>query len=331
MADENKIPFKGLVISGGGTRGMVALGVLQYHHTITGRLKHSALEHVAGTSIGSVIALLTVCGYTPLEIFKRSSKLLSNRELFLPKVRGPGALLSMFNDLGVLSLKRFSERINRLVIKKLEISYSPTFLELYEMTGIHFSVCVSDVTNMREVRMDYTTHPKLGVTRAVEMSCAIPIIFQRVMYKGRFMADGGLTNNFPWQYIPPGLGPCLGVLIADSLQGYSGEGVEKPMAYLYNCIVLPTAQLTRLQRENIPTNIVVVRPQWRLGASLVNLLIEEKTMKKMFEVGVLSAYSEDVSVKLMVHGLTDVFNEHYKRVQKLEESIQTDIWRWKPV
>ena len=60
--------FTRLVLSGGETKGLAQLGALHYFWE-NGQLDHQSITHYAGASVGSLISLLLVCGYTPFEIW----------------------------------------------------------------------------------------------------------------------------------------------------------------------------------------------------------------------------------------------------------------------
>jgi predicted acylesterase/phospholipase RssA len=64
--------FKGLCISSGGMKGLYYLGVLDYYYE---KKLLDNVKYYAGTSIGSLICLLLIIGYTPKEIFQNILKL----------------------------------------------------------------------------------------------------------------------------------------------------------------------------------------------------------------------------------------------------------------
>ena len=308
--------FDSIVISGGGSRGIVALGILYYHHCITERLKMANIKHIAGTSIGSAISLLLVCGYSPRGIYNKMKMLLANGTLFMGDATKTGALsglLNVYTNEGLLSLDRFGSQLETLVLEKLKVKVVPTMKELYELSGIHLSICVSNVTLMKELRIDHITEPNLSVAEAVKMSCAVPIVFQKMSYKGNCVADGGLVNNFPWRYVPE-KGNILGVLISDafttkeatSMREYDNND-EKPdafLTYIYNVMLLPMASLARLQRMNAYTspNMEIIRAIWN-RVHMLRFSLTEQEMKDMFDHGVKTAYIATITVKLFIEGI----------------------------
>ena len=69
--------------------------------------------------------------------------------------------------------------------------------QYYELTEIHISIFTVSVNNVECVEISHKTHPDMEVIRALSMSCAIPVIFKPVLYKGHYYCDGGIINNFP--------------------------------------------------------------------------------------------------------------------------------------
>ena len=60
--------FTKLVLSGGGPRGLAIIGALHYAHE---KNMLNNINEYYGTSIGSVISLLLLIGYTPVEAFQQ--------------------------------------------------------------------------------------------------------------------------------------------------------------------------------------------------------------------------------------------------------------------
>lgn len=271
------------------------------------------VKNIAGTSIGSAISTLLTCGYSPRGIYNKMKKLLATGTLFMGDRKESSALsglLSVYTNEGLLSLDRFGEQIESMVLEKLKLKKVPTLKELYKITDIHLSICVSNVTLMKEMRVDHLTDPDLSIVEAVKMSCAVPIVFQKMCYKGYCVADGGLVNNFPWKYIPKG-SKALGVLISDSfaketttsLREYdSGETVPDAfLTYIYNVMLLPMATLAKVQRTAayVSPNIEIVRAVWN-RVHMLRLTLTSQEMEDMFNHGINTAYISTITVKLYI-------------------------------
>ena len=117
--------IKIVCFGGGGIKG-ISLGGLNYvlH-------KHGVLKNVkvfAGVSIGAILALLNVCGYTPIEIIK----LCVNEDInqFVGDVRISNLLEEKYLSSGV----KIKEYLGKLLNTK-GFSKEITARELYDKTG----------------------------------------------------------------------------------------------------------------------------------------------------------------------------------------------------
>lgn len=177
--------FDTLTLSGGGSKGMIQLGVL-HHAWELGLLKDVTIY--SGTSIGSVICLLLSIGYTPLDIFQESlnDTTLSNQIINIKR---------LFSERGLITLDPFMAKISTLVRKKL--GFIPTLAEFQNKTGKSIYISVTNTETDEAEYICSSTHGDLNIIDAVTMSCSIPIIFPPKLYKGVYYVDGALTDNLP--------------------------------------------------------------------------------------------------------------------------------------
>lgn len=155
----------GLVLSGGGARGIAHAGVLQALDELNVKV-----NLISGTSSGAIIGVLYASGVQPSEMIP----IVKNSKLF--DVSGISLDLR-----GLLKTNVF-----RKILKK-HVN-ATTFEEL----AIPVLVTVTDFTNGKAVIFD-----KGPFTEAVIASCSIPLIFSPVTIDGNTMVDGGLADNFP--------------------------------------------------------------------------------------------------------------------------------------
>lgn len=195
-----------LVLSGGGNKGSLHLGALHYNYK-NGYCKD--IKIFIGTSIGSVISLLLVCGYTPIEIFT-SIYNLDTTTLF------PMTALSLsIENIGMFDIEPFIDIVSSMVVAK--IGHAPTFLELYNKTRLSLIVSVVNLTRRHCEYWSHLTTPDVSCIDAVRFSCSIPLVFHRqkpvdivemglstscyyrdtVVDDNIYYVDGGILNNFP--------------------------------------------------------------------------------------------------------------------------------------
>ena len=155
----------GLVLSGGGARGVAHIGVLKALDEMG-----VTFSIMSGTSAGSIVAALYAYGYTPDEIFELT-KNLSIYKSVSPAWTWAG-LLKMD---GLESLLRKSIPENNFSALKIPL--------------------VVAATEIRKGVIHYFTEGEL--IPAIISSCSIPAIFNPVSFNGGLYVDGGLCDNLP--------------------------------------------------------------------------------------------------------------------------------------
>lgn len=161
----------GLVLSGGGARGIAHLGVTKalYEYGANPTI-------ISGTSSGALAGSLLAYGYTPEEALKL---FLSNRLLrkVRPGFRGPGLF-----------------RMDGIATILLEFLPENTF----EALKIPFVVNATDINTGEAL---YFTKGEL--IPPLLASCCIPGIFKPYLFQGRSLVDGGVLDNFPVTPVEP--------------------------------------------------------------------------------------------------------------------------------
>ena len=283
--------YDGIVLSGGGSKGMIILGALNYLVEVD-KLDMKNVTHVAGTSIGSAIGLLLICGYAPMEIY---SKLLYIEDLLGVKSQN---FANIFAKMGMLTMDTYKEVLTTLVIDK--IGHVPTLKELYETTNIHFHITVANITNMIGECYSWENYPDVSVVDAVSYSSAVPFIFEKQISKnGDVVMDGGLVNNYPWNLINNKCRNILGIVLPGLDES---KNLESIMGYMYRIVMLPISELTQQKCRNCPQNVDSIEINIQNIPSIqFNLTIKDKEM--MFLEGNKYAKEHCSRVKLHIIGL----------------------------
>jgi len=192
-----KKPKIGLVLSGGGAKGLAHIGVLKVIDSLGIKI-----DYIGGTSMGAIVGGLYASGYTGKQldsIFKtldmndlvqdnipRKSKLLVNKRnddvyaLTLPfknfKLETPNAFSKGLYNFNFLSQVTYHVR-NTRDFKKLPIP---------------FFCMTTDIETGEQVLLDKGILPQ-----ALVASGSIPSLFYPIEIDGRLLVDGGVTNNYP--------------------------------------------------------------------------------------------------------------------------------------
>ncbi|HNJ64543.1 MAG TPA: patatin-like phospholipase family protein [Turneriella sp.] len=189
---------QGIAFGGGGARALCEIGVLS-------ELERHQIEfdHVAGTSMGSIIATFYAMGLNARQMSERFRE-------FLPSDKGllryNLPFVSFFRDRSV-------NRILRRLFGRLRIEDLPKPL----------TIIAADLISGQEIRMQ-----KGLVWRAVRASMSLPVIFAPVRYHGHYLVDGGAINNVPGNVLrEQGVQSVLGInctpLADDSVTRYLDE------------------------------------------------------------------------------------------------------------
>lgn len=174
-----------LVFAGGGMRCLAYLGALHYLYE-SGTLRN--VHSYAGTSAGSIVALLTACGYTPRELVEVA------KTFNYDKLKSID-LFSIASTYGIESFVQIQRFIQKLIKAKTGVG-TMTFKELHTVTGNKLyinAVCVN--TNSTEIFSTDTT-PDMSIVTAMRLSLTLPFIISANTYNGKIYTDGGIKCNF---------------------------------------------------------------------------------------------------------------------------------------
>lgn len=192
----------GLVLSGGGARGLAHIGVIK-------ALEESniPIDYIAGTSAGAIIGSLYCLGYSPEEMdsliqtqdfFNWATGVIDeeNTYYFRKGEDNPSWINLKFSIDSTLQTRLPTHLVN-------SIPYDYALMELTAainaQTGYNFDTlfvpfrCVaSDISTKESVIF------KDGILAdAVRASSAFPFYFRALLKDGKLLYDGGMYNNFP--------------------------------------------------------------------------------------------------------------------------------------
>lgn len=215
----------GLVLSGGGAKGLAHIGALKTIDSLGVKI-----DYVAGTSMGAIVGSLYAAGYSGKQldsIFKdldfeklisddipRASKTFYEREnsekyaITLPikkmKIQLPSALSRGQNVYNLFS--------------KLMLHVSA--INNFEDLPIPFFCIATDIETGEKVMLD-----KGSLPQAIAASGALPTLFQPVTIDGKILTDGGVVDNYPVEDLrAKGMDVIIGVDVQDDLMSKEDLG-----------------------------------------------------------------------------------------------------------
>lgn len=183
-----KMKKKGLVLSGGGIRGMAHIGLIKALHE-----RGLVIDEVAGTSVGALVGALYANG-TPIDDMLQFFK---DTPLFQYNY-------FTFNKAGLIDTERYFK-----VFKE----YFPK--DSFEALNKKLFVVATDLLNGKEV-----VFHSGALIHTLLASAALTPVFSPVEIGGVLYADGGIMNNFPKEYIDANCDMVIGsnVTIAGRLE-----------------------------------------------------------------------------------------------------------------
>ncbi|WP_124979415.1 patatin-like phospholipase family protein [Nonlabens xiamenensis] len=212
-------PKIGLVLSGGGAKGLAHIGALKVIDSLG-----IEVDYVAGTSMGAIVGSLYASGYTGQQldsIFQTinfdniiSDDIPRKAKTFYERRENERYAVTLpFKDFSVQLPSSLSkgQNIYNLLSRLLSNVKS---IDNFENLPIPFFCIATDVTTGEEVVLDSGYLP-----RAVNASGALPSLFAPVEIDGRLLIDGGVTDNYPVEKLrAKGMDIIIGVDVQDDLR-----------------------------------------------------------------------------------------------------------------
>ncbi len=206
----------GLVLSGGGAKGIAHIGVIQ-------ALEENGIpiDYIAGTSMGAIVGGLYSCGYSPQEMMdlicsaefanwstgKINEKLTyyfskdnpTPAMLKVPLSRGDSTLVS-----SILPSSLISPLPMNFAVMELFSTYSAQCNGNFDNLFVPYRCVASDVVNKRKM---VCSRGDLG--EAIRASMTFPVVFQPIKMDGMYVYDGGIYDNFPVDVMRTDFAPSI--------------------------------------------------------------------------------------------------------------------------
>jgi len=209
----------GLVLSGGGAKGLAHIGALKIIEEAGIRI-----DYIGGTSMGAVIGALYAAGYSASqldsifmetnfntliqdEIPRRSKTFYEKQESEKYALVLPFENFKVGFPSGFSKGQNFYNLLSRLTSPVSDISD-------FSKLPIPFFCVATNVENGKEVILDHGYLPQ-----AVVASGALPSLFRPVIIDNKVLIDGGVVNNYPVDEVrAKGMDIIIGVDVQDSLK-----------------------------------------------------------------------------------------------------------------
>ncbi|WP_452230350.1 MULTISPECIES: patatin-like phospholipase family protein [unclassified Lacinutrix] len=208
----------GLVLSGGGAKGLAHIGTLKVIDSLGIRI-----DYVAGTSMGAIIGSLYASGYSGIEIdsiFKGvnfddiiSDNLPRKAKTFYERDNSEKYAITLpFKKFKVKLPRALSRGQNTLsLLTKLTLHVSD--IDDFSKLPIPFFCVATNIENGEAVYLESGSLPQ-----SILASGAFPSLFQPVRIDDKVLIDGGVVNNYPIDELKAkGVDIIIGVDVQDDL------------------------------------------------------------------------------------------------------------------
>ena len=241
-------PRIGLVLSGGGAKGLAHIGILK-------SMEEAGItpDIITGTSMGSIIGGLYSIGYSADEIkeFALSADwdlLLSNKTLLDEVVYEEKDYYGRYlYEIGIRGIK--PELPKGLIEgQKLSNLLSSLTWPVHDITDfsrlpIPFACVAADIETGLKVILN-----KGSLARSLRASMAIPSVFTPVEIDGKYLVDGGMVHNFPVEEnLEMGADYIIGVFVGNQL--LTRDEMNSPLSVLTQSAFIHSSFDTRVQKE----------------------------------------------------------------------------------
>ncbi|HMR39949.1 MAG TPA: patatin-like phospholipase family protein [Ignavibacteria bacterium] len=279
----------GLVLSGGGARGLAQMGVINVLEKNGIRI-----DMVVGTSIGALIGGLYSSGYKMDELEGILKKLNWEKALSLTnkyqrtslypdqrKVQDRSLLVLPLDGIKPILLPSsfsnglyLSEKINSYILNS---RYHPKndFSDL----KIPFSAVATNLDNGKRVILS-----KGNLSESIKASLTFPLLYTPIKIDGQNLVDGGLSANIP-NDIAKDLGADLTIVVNSTSNLRSNEELDDPLNTADQILSIAMSRLNNLQLKE---SDIIITPDIKNYSSLdytkLNYLIEkgeEEAMKNI--------------------------------------------------
>jgi NTE family protein len=192
----------GLVLSGGGARGIAHIGVIKALEE-----NHIPIDYIAGTSAGAIIGNMYAQGLSPQqmdsivhtdEFYNWANGIIDEDYTYYFRKREDNAswITLKFSVDSIVQTSLPTNIVNSAPVDYALMANTASVIAKanynFDSLFIPFRCVASDIENKQTVIF---RNGDLGT--AVRASSAFPFYFKPIMYEGKILYDGGMYNNFP--------------------------------------------------------------------------------------------------------------------------------------
>lgn len=218
----------GLVLSGGGAKGIAHIGVIQALED-----NNIPIDYITGTSMGAIIGGLYACGYTPAEMMEliksrgfsywSTGKIDPNLTYYYAEAEPTPALVHF--NLGDNKNNGSPTILPTSLINPLPMNFA--FMDLFAK---YTAQCDGNFDKLfvplRTVTSDVYSKHKLvlrsgSLGDAIRASMSFPLVFRPIEIDSVLVYDGGIYDNYPFNVMRTDFAPDI--MIGSNVSGPDGK------------------------------------------------------------------------------------------------------------
>ncbi|MDO4881293.1 MAG: patatin-like phospholipase family protein [Capnocytophaga sp.] len=187
----------GLVLSGGGAKGLAHIAVLEAIEKAGVRI-----NYIGGTSMGAIVGGLYASGYSAHQldsIFRTvdfeeliQDNVPRSAQNFYEKANRDRYMVSLTLQNGKLMLPSAISKGNNLYNFLRKLTYPTRHIEDFSKFPIPFLCVATDVETGQQVVLEHG-----DLAQSIMASGAFPTLFSPMDIDGKWLTDGGILNNYP--------------------------------------------------------------------------------------------------------------------------------------
>ncbi len=313
-----KRPVVGLVLSGGGARGLAHVGVLKALEEM-----RIPVDVVVGTSAGSAVGALYAMGLQVSEI--------EDRFHTMDWERG-------FEDQGdrsALAMRRKQEVSRHSVDATLGLNEQGIVLKSALVQGQQLELILNEMTAEAAQISDFDQFPRRyravaadlasgdavvldsgSVSRAIRASMSIPGVFPPVPWQGRLLVDGGVANNLP-----------ISVARALGAEVIIAVDISEPLTAqdkLTDILAIAGQMTNFLTRRNVEQQLKLLKPQDVLILPDLGTVTSADFFRsdEIVEMGATATRKQAATLRNLA------LNERqFRRYRRNLRSVASTVWR----
>lgn len=286
----------GLVLSGGGAKGIAHVGVIKALED-----NDIPIDYVTGTSMGAIVGSLYSCGWSPermMELFTSrnfldwSQGVINKKYIYYydrprPTPQWLSVNLSFRNNNSITSQIIPTSLVSPLPMNieflKLYGPYSQQCGENFNRLFVPFRCVASDVYHKHKVIF---SEGSLG--DAVRASMSFPLVFRPIEVNGILLYDGGIYDNFPVNVMEEDFHPEF--TIGVSVSGADSKPIRGDMYSQLEDMIIQNNDYSLPSAEGIKIQVPVLN----FG------VLQFNKAKEIYEIGYKTGLSMVDSIKARI-------------------------------